>query len=84
MPRQFLSFIATKSIELSICREAASWTVTQQLPNILWLPKVCYRGLKIPPLVPILSQINPVHKTRRISFFKVHFNIIHVRKSISF
>jgi hypothetical protein len=70
-------------MELNPSREATSCTVAvKKLPSILWNPKVHCRGHKIPPLVRIPSQINPLHTTQSY-LSKIHLIIIEPRRSWS-
>jgi hypothetical protein len=56
---------------------------TWELPKIVWNPKVHCRVHKIPPPVPILSQINPTY-TISLYLPQILFNIIYPLTSWSF
>jgi hypothetical protein len=66
----------TNSMEKSPSWEAVSCAATQEIPSILWNPKVHYRVHKSPLPVFMLSRINPVHTTPSY-LSKIHSNIIH-------
>jgi hypothetical protein len=68
--------------ELSPSWGATNCAAPQEPPSISWNQKVQYRVHKSPPLVPILSHINPIHSIPSY-LSKIHFNIVHASTSWS-
>ena len=65
----------TYSMDLCPTWEAKRFSSSQELPQIVWNPKVYYSIDKFPPPVPILSQVDPVH-TPTSHFLKIYLNLI--------
>jgi hypothetical protein len=69
-------------MELSPSREADNCAANHEFPNNIWNPMIHYRIHKSPPLIRILSQVNPIHNIS-IYLTKINFNIVHIHTSSS-
>jgi hypothetical protein len=65
----------TYTMEQSPTWEATRFSASQEIPRILWNPKVRYLIYKCLPPVLILRQLDPV-RTLTSHFLKIHLNII--------
>ena len=70
-----LTYLLTYSMEQSPPWKANRFSASQEIPRILWNPKVHYHIHKCPPHVPILCQLDPVHPPTSY-YLKIHLNII--------
>jgi hypothetical protein len=68
------TYVLTSYMEQSPSSGANRFSASQEIPRVLWNPKVHYRIDKFPPPVPILSQLDPVH-TPTFHFLEIHLNI---------
>ena len=68
------ALILTYSMEQRPSWEANQFSASQEIPCILWNPKVHYHIYKSSPTCTILSYVNSVH-TPTFYFLKSHFNI---------
>ena len=66
-----LCLILTYTMEQSPSWEANRFPTSQEIPRILWNQKVHYRIHKCPPPVPILTQLDPPHKPKPISWWSI-------------
>ena len=72
----YVTYLLTHSMVQSPSCEANWFAASQEIPRILWNPKVHYRTHKRPPPVPVLGRPNPVHIPTP-HLLEIHPNIIH-------
>ena len=70
-----LTYLITYFMEYSHSWEANRFSASQEIPRILWNPKVHYRIHNSPPPVPILRQLDSFHNPTS-HFLMIHLNIV--------
>ena len=68
-------YLLNNYMEHSPSWKANQFSASQEITSILWNQDVHYRIQKCPTPVPILRQLDPVHKPTS-HFLKIHLNII--------
>jgi len=76
------AYLLTYSMEQIPSWEANRFSVSQEIPRILWNPKVHYRIHKCPPPVPILNQLEPVHVPHPTSWRSILILSSHLRMGL--
>ena len=74
--------ILTYSMQQSPSWEANRFEASQEIPRILWNPKVNYRIHNWVPPVPILSQLDPVNTPLWYKYRKVNSLWFHNRPAV--
>jgi hypothetical protein len=77
------TYVITYSMKHRPSSEAKRFSANQEIPRILWNPKVHYRVYKCPPPVPILNQINPVHASHPTCWRSILLLYCHLRLGVS-
>ena len=73
--RRLLTYLFAYSMEQRSAWEGNQFSASQEIPHILWSPKVRYCIHTYPPPVTVLSQEDPVYDPT-YHFLKIRLNII--------
>ena len=76
----YITYLLTYFMEQSPSWEANRSAASQEIPRILWNPKVHHCTHKRTPPVPILSQLHPVHTI--ILFITYYYNLLFIRFTV--